>query len=98
MVVSHLDANNNQWPVSWKELRDDYDTCVSRNGSQPWAFDDLRSLVSVDWAADPDDLIQRQTDGNPEFRVIWIKSGGETTWADKEPNQIVLNYLNSNTD
>jgi len=95
MVVEHLDANNNQWPQSWEDLADDYDTCVANAGASPWQFEELKSRVRVDWNANTNDLISRQSSGEPDFKVIWLADGTSGSWAGAEPNQIVLDYLNS---
>lgn len=96
MVVFHMQANNGQWPKNWDELRDDYQTCVQRSG-QPWQFDELKRRVKVDWSANPDDLIKQQTSGLPDFHVIQSADGSNSHWLHKEPNQIILDYLNNYT-
>ena len=94
MVVEHLRANNDNWPRNWDDLKDDYDTCVSNSGSAPWGFDELKSRVRIDWNADANILVSQQTNGEPEFEAIWLDRGSNASWANSEPNQIVLNYLN----
>lgn len=94
MVVEHLRANNDEWPKNWDDLTDDYQTCVANAGAQPWGFDELRNRVKIDWNAVPTDLAQQQSDGEPEFNVIWLSNGTNASWADAEPNEIVLRYLN----
>ena len=96
MVVEHLKANNDEWPRGWDELLDDYDTCVATVGAAPWEFDELRRRVRIDWNADTNLLASQQTDGEPEFKAIWLADGTSSSWTDAEPNQIVLNYLNRN--
>lgn len=93
MVVEHLKANEDQWPSSWDDLLDDYQTCVTRAGAQPWRFEDLKQRVEIDWNADPEDLVGRDFQGNSDVRFIWRKSGSQASWSDAEPNQIVLDYL-----
>ena len=94
MVVQHLDANSNQWPRNWDDLRDDYQTCVTNARAQPWEFRELQSRVEIDWGANPDELLDQQTDGAPNFRAIWLADGTRSSWGGREPNQIVLDYLN----
>ncbi len=94
MVVEHLDANDDEWPKDWGDLRDDYQTCVINARAQPWEFDELKRRVGIDWNAEPIDLVARQINGEPEFRAIWLADGSNSNWADAEPNQIVLDYLN----
>jgi hypothetical protein len=97
MVVEHMRANDGQWPQNWDDLRDDYQTCVKRSG-QPWQFDELKRRVKIKWDANPNDLLVDQSDGVPNFRVIWLSDGTDSHWSHQEPNQIVLDYLNQNTD
>ena len=94
MVVEHLRANNNEWPECWDDLLDDYQTCIANAGAQPWEFDELRNRVKIDWDANPGELAVQQSNGEPEFKVIWLTDGTTTSWADAEPNEIVLKYLN----
>jgi len=93
MVIEHLRANDNQWPDSWEDLRDDYRTCVDRSG-QAWQFEELRSRVSVDFNVDSHALnaaVQQATEA--EFRVIWLSDGSTVHWQSHEPNSMVFNYF-----
>jgi hypothetical protein len=94
MVVEHLRANNDNWPKNWDDLTDDYQTCVANTGAQPWEFDELRNRVKIDWDADPTELVEQQSEGKPQFKVIWLADGTNASWTDAEPNEIVLRYLN----
>lgn len=96
MVVEHMESNQGKWPTNWEELRDDYQTCAKRSG-QPWRFDDLKRRVTIDWEVDPQILISHQDSGQPEFRVIYLTDGSDTHWQNKEPNQMVLDYLIART-
>lgn len=97
MVVEHMEANSGEWPANWSDLRDDYETCVSRSG-RPWRFEELRSRVEVDWSADPQSLLADSAGSDTaSFRVIWLRDGTESHWAHAEPNQIILEYLRSRT-
>ena len=96
MVVEHLRANNDEWPKNWDDLTDDYQTCIANAGAQPWDFDELRNRVKIDWNADPVKLAEQQSGSEPGFNVIWLADGTNASWADAEPNEIVLRYLNRN--
>lgn len=97
MVVEHMYTNDGKWPENWDDLRDDYQTCVKRSG-QPWQFEELKRRVKIDWVVNPDDLMDKQTDGAPDFRVIRLADGADSHWSGREPNQIVLDYLNRPTE
>ncbi|MFK7820215.1 MAG: hypothetical protein AB8G99_15950 [Planctomycetaceae bacterium] len=46
-IVEHLEENNGRWPISWSDLRDDFDSReVSSYASD---FDELQTLVEVRW-------------------------------------------------
>lgn len=93
MVVEHLRANEQEWPRSWEDLQDDYETCVSRSG-QPWTFEQLRSRVTVDFNADVEKLrASAKEDSEPDFRVIWLSDGRDDHLGRREPNTIIFDYL-----
>ncbi len=95
MCIEYMDANNGNWPRKWGDLRDDYQICIMRSG-QPWTFDELSSRVEIDWKTEPKELRDASIGLDaPEFRVIWLRDGTNAHWAHQEPNQKVLNYLNS---
>lgn len=97
MVVEHMKANDNQWPKQWDDLRDDYQTSINRSG-QPWSFDELSSRTQIDWQAVPADLLaQSKGHKTAQFRVITLTDGTDSHWESSEPNQIILDYLRSNT-
>ena len=93
MVTEHLKSNDNRWPRSWDELRDDYDTCVNRSGS-PWTFDEIRQRVTIDFAATTASLTETALQENkPNFNVIRAADGTDYHWQGHEPNTIIFNYL-----
>jgi hypothetical protein len=96
MVIEHVDANAGQWPQSWEELRDDYQTCVERLG-EPWSFEELRSRVCVDWTANATDLRKSALESDKaKFRVVWLADGSSVHWEGAEPNQLIYEYLSKN--
>lgn len=95
MVTLHLDANDQRWPGSWDDLRDDYAACVRRSG-EPWTFDELRDRVVVDWNVDTQSLsLASSSTGQPPIRVIWLRDGSSSHWKQHEPNTIIGEYLQS---
>jgi hypothetical protein len=98
MVIEHLESNDQRWPQSWDELRDDYQTCVKRSG-QPWTFEELSHRVEIDWNADPKVLkAAAAKSGQPPFRVIWLSDESTAHWTRHEPNQMVWDYLHEPLD
>ena len=93
MVIEHMIANDNQWPATWEDLRDDYQTCVKRSG-EPWTFDEIRKRVSIDFTVNGKELFaSAETLARPAFRVIWLSDGTESHLQSHEPNTMILNYL-----
>jgi hypothetical protein len=93
MVTLHLSENEQQWPRSWSELRDDYDLCVKRSGKS-WTFEDLSARVTVDWSIDTDTLRSLPSNNaRPPFRVIWATDGSSAHWESREPNAMIAEYL-----
>ena len=93
MVMEHLDANEQQWPGSWSDLRDDYDVCTKRSGT-PWTFEELSERVTVDWEIETDSLRNLPSEsGQPPFRVIWSTDGSTEHWGRREPNAMIAEYL-----
>ena len=88
MVVEHLDANNNQWPQSWEDLADDYDTCVANAGASPWQFEELKSRVRVTGTPTQTISFHANPVANPTSRL----SGSPTAplAVGQMPNQIRL--------
>jgi len=97
MCIEHMKANDGDWPQSWDDLRDDYQTCVARSG-QPWTFDELSSRVEVDWDASPIELLPMAGDSAVDLRVIWLRNGSDVHWSGREPNTMILDYLKSRSN
>lgn len=93
MVMEHLDANEQQWPRSWSDLRDDYDVCTKRSGT-PWTFEELSTRVTVDWSIETASLrsLPSSNDRHP-FCVIWPTGGSSAHWESREPNTMIAEYL-----
>ena len=93
MVIEHLKANDDHWPGSWDDLRDDYDTCVQQSG-QPWQCEDLRGRVTVDFKTDTTVLKAHvEANENAQLRVIWLSNGSDVHWQSRDPNRLVADYL-----
>jgi len=58
------------------------------------SIEELQGLVIVDWDANPDELIRApRREGRPPFRVIYLRNGKSTHYQGREPNQMILDYL-----
>ncbi len=97
MVIEHMTANDNQWPASWDDLRDDYEACAKRSG-RPWTFEEIQSRVTIDFTVDGKALCATAaTLSRPSFRVIWLSDGSDSHWESHKPNTMILNYINGVT-
>jgi hypothetical protein len=57
---------------------------------------DLQLRVVIDWSADPARLLQAaRKEGRPPFRVIRLRNGRSYHYAGREPNEMILKYLES---
>ena len=93
MVIQHLKTHDDQWPQSWDDLREPYETMAAPQ-NYPWSFEELQRRVAVDWTADVEALKTANVrDGKKPFRVIWLADGSESHWQGGEPNQRIFEYL-----
>jgi hypothetical protein len=93
MTIEYMEWNNGAWPGSWNDLQEPYEVCVGRSG-RPWSFDELRRRVGIDFSAKSTELAKATLDdGQPPFRVIYLRNGKRHHWEGSEPNSIVWRYL-----
>ena len=59
-LIQHLSANNNRWPKSWDDLRDEYDQAVKHGQTPAVTWQELKDRVVIDWSADPKILALNQ--------------------------------------
>lgn len=76
-----MDEHGGQWPRNWEDLG------IAPNGN-------LDQRVEVDWSADPKELLKMpRPDVGPPFRVIYLRNGRSTHFDGREPNQMILDFL-----
>jgi len=93
MVIKHMEWNGGSWPQEWEELRPPYEIFAGESGA-PLSFDQLRSRVAIDFAADPGELSEvPQVTGKRPFRVIYLRNGEDHYWTRDETNSMILQYL-----
>ncbi len=94
MIILHLDANHQQWPESWEDLRDDHAKCENLASRLPWSLTELSENVSVDWLMNTAELkAQAAEPDHPKLQFISLKNGRKVYWSGGEPNQMVCEYL-----
>jgi hypothetical protein len=108
LVIEYMERHDGAWPRSWEDLRTLAETApevtesTDRNGSTVIEFrphasiEELQRRVEVDWGADPDTLLKApRKESGPPFRVIYLRNGKSTHYEGREPNQMILEYLES---
>lgn len=95
MVIEYLKTHDNNWPQSWDDLREPYETLAAPQNC-PWSFDEMKRRIMIDWTADPETLrIAASIEPSLTVKVIWLADGSHTHWQGAEPNQRILEYLRS---
>jgi hypothetical protein len=93
MIIEHMERNRDAWPKSWEDLAEANEICEARSGPN-WTLDELRERCSVDFNAEPGNLVKATaTEGEPPFHVVRLVSGESHYWSGAEPNQMILDYL-----
>ena len=106
LVIAHMEKNDGRWPRSWEDLRateasgDKGTATTNRDGSIVFEFrprakiDELQQRVEIDWAVEPAKLRTVSLKSNiPPFRVIRLRNGKNSHYEGKEPNTMILDYL-----
>jgi hypothetical protein len=108
LVIAYMERHNGAWPRSWEDLRpltelpSEVTESTERDGSRIVEFrpqasiEELQSLVEIDWNVNPEELLNspRPEAGSP-FRVIYLRNGKSRHYEGREPNQMILDYLES---
>lgn len=74
-VIEHMEANENRWPTSWADLKDEYDSQVASGHTPAPTWQELQSRVEIDWDVDVDLLVTADPKNDPPFRAIWLSDG-----------------------
>lgn len=85
MVITHLGANEFSWPAGWDDLEDDYE--ILRESSWGMSFEEIKNRVEIDWE------IENLRVSLEDRVAIKLRDGNTTHWSNKEPNTLVLEFL-----
>lgn len=88
-LIAHLQANNDQWPRGWGDLKDEYDTLAAPD-HYPFTFAELQDRVELDWNVDPSELPA----ADPPQVVFRLRSGRKASYGG-DPNVRIRDYLAS---
>lgn len=93
-VIEHLSTNNNRWPTSWADLRDEYDNAVKRGNTPAVLWEELQDRVEIDWNPELTTSADTAEELDRKFRVIRLSDKSRTSEEVLiEPNLKVLEYL-----
>jgi hypothetical protein len=108
LVIAYMERHDGAWPRSWEDLRTvaqptaKVTNSTARHGSvivefRPQAtIEELQSRVEIDWSVNPKLLLESsRKDSGPLVRVIYLRNGRSTHYEGREPNQMILDYLES---
>jgi hypothetical protein len=96
LLVEYMKTHNDRWPASWSDLRPSFDKLVDKDGNDGHLrhgsrLEDLSRRVSIDWTADPLDVIRKGRDR----RAVRAFSGNPPIWDSADPSNMVADYLKS---
>ena len=86
-VIEHLKSTDGQWPRSWEDLRDEYDT-MAEPSHYAWTFAELQDRVVFDWNANVDQVAI----ADPPLDVFQLTSGQEVSFGGN-PDVLIRDYL-----
>ena len=93
-VISYMERNDGAWPTNWEAVHKGYLSATNLPGL---GWDNLHTRVYIDFSADPAELRKAEIhQGEPPFKVIWLRNGKTHCWSGAEPNTLILEYLNEN--
>lgn len=96
LIIDHMEDHDGAWPGGWQDLFHAADIRKANGVILYWEPEELPSLITVDWNADPAALAKAAAvDDEPPFLVITRLDGTEfpTVWEGHEPNRMILDYL-----
>jgi hypothetical protein len=97
-IIEHMEANQNRWPRSWADLKDEYDQQVASGHPPAPTWQELQSRVQIDWNVDVRSLAMADAKNHPPFRALWLSDGTNSHWEGSEPNHNILQYLLNKSD
>ena len=93
-VISYMERNDGAWPTNWEAVHKGYLSATDLRGL---GWDNLYTRIDIDFSADPEELRTVELyQGEPPFKVIWLRNGKTHCWSGAEPNTLILEYLKNN--
>jgi hypothetical protein len=106
LVIAYMERHDGAWPRDWEDLRalaegatevtesTEHDRRVIVEFRPHANIEELQRPVLIDWDAKPEELLRApRKEGGPPFRVIYLRNGKSTHYEGREPNQMILEYL-----
>ena len=92
LLVDYMNANNQQWPASWRQLEAFY-AGRTRTYTIIESFDDIQDHIEIDFTFDPASVALDHPDDDPPFRAVWLRNGTNSAYVGAGPNEIVYAHL-----
>jgi hypothetical protein len=86
-VIEHLKSTDNSWPISWDELRDEFDR-MAEPTHYAWTFSELQDRVDFRF----DVTAEQVRDSDPPL-VVFRLTSGMTVSFNGDPNLLIRDHL-----
>ena len=90
-IIEHIRTTGG-WPIGWDDLRDEYDRLAVPE-HYPWTFEELQSLINVDWDVSITDI----KESNVTLNHVRLASGRRVSYAG-DPNKLICDYVKTGKD
>jgi hypothetical protein len=97
LIVEYLEIHNEKWPHSWADLQEAKDSLMKRGRAIYWDFNQLPSIVKIDWNVNSETIAKEALTGNESQIFVVTQLDGsklETRWGpDTDPNRKIAQYF-----
>ena len=91
LIIDHI-RSSGEWPTGWHDLRDEHDRLAVPE-HYAWTFQELQSLVEVDWNVRISDI----QDASKPMDHVRLTSGRQVSYAG-DPDKLIYDYLQTGED
>lgn len=85
-VIEHI-RTTGEWPTGWEDLRDEYDRLAVPQ-HYAWTFEELQSLINVDWDVSISDI----QDSDEPLNHVRLTSGRQVSYGG-DPDKLIYDYI-----
>ncbi|QEF98094.1 hypothetical protein Mal15_21410 [Stieleria maiorica] len=90
-IIDHI-RTSGEWPTGWHDLRDEYDRLAVPQ-HYAWTFEELQSLITVDWDVDISEL----RDSDVPLDHVRLTSGRQVSYGG-DPDKLIHDYIQTGED